>query len=530
MFKKILLFLACGLFASSTKASSSPKAWQREALKQLRFIKKTLNENHPGVFDEESGEFNEWMNKAEKLIHSKVDLVSDEKSLQQFLIWYTKGFKDNHLSISFDPELAQREKLEWPGFLLNYDPSSGTFREGRNTSDTMDQWAVTEIDGIPIKKWIDTNRIPYHRGALEGLESGYVKTAPWALTTYNLPPATKKPAKVLETYCGPLRIFRQREISLCWESISYQDLFKKVVKLRNFPQTQLSSITLHHEPNRDLTKDDSLGNSKKNLNYVYVRIPTFNADTPEIKASLEEVAQRIKNTPFKNTQFQNYKDFKNPADYKNIVFDLRGNTGGNSYFGWEILKNLYGSGYFRQYAWGNSEDFVHWRASKDNIHFLANNPFMTTEQKEAFSGTLNNLKQALKSKQNFYRENTKPFMMRMLIPSRCNPTIYVIIDAQCASASLDFIDLVKSLSKKPVILMGHPTSADSFYMDCRAVDLPTNLLTTTKMQLHFPMKVLSGRKRKSNEPYAPNIYFETESLNNDEKLHSLIKYYLDKNK
>ncbi len=77
--------------------------------------------------------------------------------------------------------------------------------------------------------------------------------------------------------------------------------------------------------------------------------------------------------------------------------------------------------------------------------------------------------------------------------------IVVIIDAFCMSATLDFIDTLKSIDQN-IILLGESTDADSVYMEIRIADLPSG-----KGQFQFPIKMYRNRLRGHNVPYVPDM-------------------------
>ncbi|MCI0618071.1 S41 family peptidase, partial [bacterium] len=74
--------------------------------------------------------------------------------------------------------------------------------------------------------------------------------------------------------------------------------------------------------------------------------------------------------------------------------------------------------------------------------------------------------------------------------------IYFLTDGECASACLDFADLMRRLPK--VVHVGLPTSADAIYIDNTYTMLPSGLAG-----LGYSMKVFRNRVRKNNEWYEP---------------------------
>ncbi len=97
----------------------------------------------------------------------------------------------------------------------------------------------------------------------------------------------------------------------------------------------------------------------------------------------------------------------------------------------------------------------------------------------------------------------------------------VITDNYCGSACLGFLDELFALDL--VIQIGLATGADTDYMECRDVQLPSSLGT-----LHFPIKVYRNRARKPNEPYVP--HYRVDDIYNDDILEEVIqKIYINEN-
>lgn len=80
-------------------------------------------------------------------------------------------------------------------------------------------------------------------------------------------------------------------------------------------------------------------------------------------------------------------------------------------------------------------------------------------------------------------------------PSLTSARVVLLTDADCASACLDFADILLPLG---AIHAGQPTFADTVYMDIRTVELPSKL-----GRLSIPQKVYRNRPRGHNQAYFP---------------------------
>ncbi len=207
-----------------------------------------------------------------------------------------------------------------------------------------------------------------------------------------------------------------------------------------------------------------------------------------------------------------------------IVFDLRGNKGGNSEYGLQIVQALFGKEYVdRQICLHNQKVYVDWRVSKGNVEHIR-----TLLKRYPNSTWLQNVEhgliKSLKRNDIFYREyssdlcafdkNTQP---KDIIKQK----IIVIIDAANVSAALDFIDQIKMIAKN-IVLIGQTTRADRLYMEVRVLRLPSD-----QGDFCFPIKVYHNRARLDNQPYFPDIEFN--QLDNTAALHEFILEKITKN-
>lgn len=226
----------------------------------------------------------------------------------------------------------------------------------------------------------------------------------------------------------------------------------------------------------------------------WIHIPTFCPSSPEQKEVFREIIQTLPS-----------------LRKRTIVFDLRGNRGGNCLLGTELIKSLYGHEYtekclFELYC----QSFNEWRLSIGNLKHMEEWMIPTTMmhlgEDHFASRKLNELYQ--KMKKAFQQGESSYFEMVSeeipFFPSTMNPvkeTIFVIMDKNCYSASLMFIDELRGMQSH-VILIGETTGADSMYMELRRVSLPSEM-----GEMGFPIRVYVGPFRGHNVPYKPDIQY-----------------------
>ncbi len=249
----------------------------------------------------------------------------------------------------------------------------------------------------------------------------------------------------------------------------------------------------------------------QNDQYLWIKIPSFQFDEKdliEFDHFLESFSQLVENK-------------------KLLIFDLRGNGGGNSLNGRRILSALFGTNYVEgKIGSAKTKMYVDWRASQGNFNYLKElysnlkELYSTTGIEEDFLKFINGMEQSLQRGEHYYRQfNDYPIKKGSpeTLSSNCNIKIVVIIDSKVFSAALDFIDDLK-IAHSNVILIGQTTGKDRLYMDVRSVALPSG-----RGYFIFPMKVYRNRLRKDNEPYVPDIKLPT---SDDSALKSFVKQRL----
>jgi hypothetical protein len=234
-----------------------------------------------------------------------------------------------------------------------------------------------------------------------------------------------------------------------------------------------------------ITKSFSISRLSKNV--TWINLPTFDLNINQ-EQNFKEL---IKNISTLQTE-------------KYIIFDLRGNQGGNSDYGSQIINTLFGKNYADQKrTLHNQNVYVDWRASQGNLNHIS-----SLLARHPSNHWLQNIKHGLQKSlaQNniFYKEySSEVYEAKENIISRPEFSfqIIVIIESVNVSAALDFIDELKMMIPN-VILIGQETRADRLYMEVRSIPLRSG-----SGNFFFPIKVYRNRPRLDNESYVPNIEF-----------------------
>lgn len=219
---------------------------------------------------------------------------------------------------------------------------------------------------------------------------------------------------------------------------------------------------------------------------AWITLPTFQLN----KKQKTEFNTLIKNIPQLRSK-------------KYLIIDLRGNRGGNSDYGSELINALFGkkySDYRRSHIYQKTS--VDWRASNENlkhiqnlIHQYPNSSWLKTVE--------TGIKNSIDLNKKYYREsfsdqiqpkNTNPNPLKKFLGS-----IIIIIDQHNGSSALTFLDEIKMVTPH-ITLIGKTTLADRLYSELRVVRLPSDSGTFA-----FPIKVYRNSLRADNEPYEPDI-------------------------
>jgi hypothetical protein len=193
------------------------------------------------------------------------------------------------------------------------------------------------------------------------------------------------------------------------------------------------------------------------------------------------------------------------------VFDLRGNGGGNSSWGEELLKALFGEEYVNQQLSESRRNvYAEWRISEGNLEHVKGLISIVKEQFgenhpaiQWVENTYKGMQNAFSRGENYYSEppDVDRFVVSSNAASSFSGHVVAIIDKGCGSACLDFIDGLKAMNID-VTFIGETTGADSVYIELGKVALPSG-----KGTLGFPIKVYRNRLRGHNVPHEPDIQY-----------------------
>jgi len=458
--------------------------WQKIYEKDLEAVCKTLQEDHPGFYDAENPEFKTWLVDGYQQALALSDKVDGFENYLYGLYFFVNGFKDNHLRIEAD---TSQLPSEWPGFSIGYQPGFRTGHEWATYSTVEEQdeafvVTVSERESVPVGAQLISCDGINPRAWLEKYICPFVDSR-------NLDASWTQAARYLTWWRGSSFVAKPKVYGFSYKGKEWQEK----------PEWHNISVTEYHAQ-VDRKNAPTVASIKKvGPSCVWVALPSFYPQSDAEREALENVIDAI-------------------AAYKNfdiIIFDLRGNKGGNSFYGTRILRNVFGADCC-QHSFNRmrKEQYVEWRASKGNITHLQELIEKLKQQPQQHELVVNlselvkKLEKSLQSDQAFYRTESNSNSSTNESGKRCKgPRVALITDSYCASACLDFIDELYAVT--PAFQIGLPTNADTMYLECRDVKLPSSLAT-----LHLPIKVFRNRQRRSNDPWIPDEYI-FDVYNND---------------
>lgn len=466
------LLLSAFLLAAPSRGAGP---WGELLRADAKALHDAVLENHPGAVDPRNPGFEDWLEEGYRQALDRAGRCDSWEGYRFALLAYASGFHDGHLGVRFD---LRRNDVAWPGFLAGW--SDGAIRV--RSLATEAGWKelppagseIVSCGGTPALEIVRRDVMPFEARA--DLEAEWRRLAPYALLDRGNPWRSPRPRSCVFRLPAP---GGTKELALDWRKADLDALWPRLLEARS-ATTQPFAV-------RDFGPRG-----------VWIAIPTFDAgdDGGAAEAKLADLVARAEGWRGRDP----------------IVFDVRGNGGGNSQWGQDILTRLYGRELFdARLAPEQGKTYVEWRVSPGNLAHLEELLPEIEAQFGAGSETAvwgrrirDGLRRALAAGQALYRDDAPPSPA----PARAegepkSPVagrVVLLTDGACGSACLDFCDSVRLLPG--TLHVGRQTFADTDYMELREVPLPSGAA-----HLGLPIKVYRDRPRGNNEPYTPQVPF-----------------------
>jgi len=457
---------ALAVLCLAAPTNADDPTWAALARNDLRGIRDLLRDNHPGPVDPENSRYREWLEDGLTRAIGRSETARSYSDYVRALRFYTNGFRDGHIGIGLE---VSPEEVDWPGFVVGAsadgDPEvvQAEADSGVRTGDR-----ITGCDGRSIDDLMKDRVDPYFWNAAIPHERGQHLHHLFELN----------PSDSLGRLASCR--FSSGDVALKWRRASRED-YARTLEGAGGPRSR--------EPR--LHRVDGVW---------FVSTPTFayssDAAVRQIRALLADLGARAPEL--------------RPS---RVVFDVRKNRGGNSAWGREIARVFWGSEWVSRVESG-FDDTMDWRASDANIRFMAS--LVDRDSRAGLSEAAGHSGRALEAMtaarsqgRDLARVEDRPRPIEG--PPPPNPVsgrAFLLTDHECASACLDFADLIRRLPG--VTHVGLPTSADAIYIDNTYA-----LLRTGLAGLGYSMKVHRNRVRRNNEWYEPVVRWPGGSMTDD---------------
>lgn len=475
----LVLLFACSALAenpaASPAATPSPD-WQAIAKTDLDATHQLILDAHPGIIDDQNPDFRTWAEAGYREALALLPEVTTYDATLAVVRYYTTGFRDGHLVFS---DNARRS-----GMLVT------------------NGWMPTLVDGQYIvaanaKGWPVV--LPPTGAILNDCDGRTPRDIIAADVTpfsdrRDFPPIHRLAATLLA-----IQILESRRLRNCHFHTPDGREFRLPVEYR---QVQFDTLVAMYAA---IPKPPTWGNSYDLKDGVlWIHAGNFSLNPADL-AALDTMLDRLRKL----------------RGVSAIVFDSRGNGGGDSSVGGRIFDAATGGLQFDQRGIDKlPREYAQWRVSPQSISVFQDR----VKNSERLYGPkspraretrqfLAQLEDAEKTGKAWVDQEAGHLVTRAEMArrhghlQRFKGQVILVTDDRCASACLDFADLVRGVPGS--VHIGEITSADTVYIDAGLFPVPSG------NRLILPLKVWRNRERGNNEPLHPDIPL-TVDLNDDD--------------
>ncbi|QBE66726.1 S41 family peptidase [Pseudoduganella lutea] len=451
----------------------TPEQWQAVALADLDAVHAAIIAAHPGYIDTANPGVRLWTEQGYREARALIPRVINYDTMMSAVRYYVTGFQDGHLAYSDNAR-------------------SGGFHE------MVNGWRVDEHGGAVVV----TAVMPKWDGPLPTLGATLLECD------------GRTPSAIVANDQAPY--FDRRDLPAVRNSL-FPELsslrlagleLKRCTFVRPDGEQMVVEAKYRRMPTMDVWKGlrsvHTYSPDRRNRydfrdNVLWIRVPDF-MPGPDAAKDLDIMSREIAAL----------------RDVRSIVFDTRGNAGGDSAVGQQILDAVTGglefdtSGLERQL-----QVYAQWRVSDISISGINGYVDMMSERYGSADPRTQETKQLLARLRDARRAGNPwvdsagvPRLTRAEVASRhgrlrrFNGTVAVITDGNCASACLDFVDQVRLIPGS--VQLGHATASDTAYLERASVPLPSG------NQLFIPIKVWRNRVRGDGETLVPDIELDVD--------------------
>jgi hypothetical protein len=433
--------------------------WSALARSDIEAMHAATMAHHPGAIDTENPEFLTNSRSALTRGLSFAGSVETQAGYAYALRAYAAAYRDGHFGVS--PETGDAPHY-WPGFIATRRGDAWWVASKTSDTQSLNGMRITRCDGRSPDDWM--REVIFGFGGNPDLTSDWSRRAARTFLERANPFVSRPQSCVFQSQDESI------EMSLEWRETAYDDW---------------SQLVAETQPRAEF------GIRPFGENSYWIGIPTFGPRGDDLQSMQDMIAA-----------LREQAETMQQADV--IVVDVRGNNGGASSWGRDIVDAIWGEAY-AHYTRPPSSIGVDYRISDDNItHAQVIIDQATAEDRMRvaahFEVVLSGMLAARDRGEGFFEQRWDPPEEPVEASNPVQARVFFLTDGACGSACLDFADKMLALDR--VLHIGAETYADSAYMENRPVALPSGFA-----RMGLPIKVYRGRARVSGQTYVPDILY-----------------------
>jgi len=458
--------------AGTSPPPPTPAQWPARTREMLDRVRALLEDVHPGPIRDDDPEFRRWLvdgHVQARALAAKVRTPAQQTGVLQY---YVTGFRDGHLRLGG----PFNDRPRWAGWFAAYE--GGRFVVAHAEPDWPRELppvgaTILACDGRAPLALLAADVAPWVDRRVEQAWSRE-RLAPQLTIDMGEIAGRRMPSRCTFAMPGG----KARSLSLHYRDIDRGTLNARFRGVRGGPDRAVFSL-------------EDLGDGR-----WWVRVPTFDVGADGLRR-IDDIAARLEAL----------------RDAKLVVFDVRGNPGGNSALGERLFDALTGGlEASREQMAQVPQARALWRVSPRTIADLEQGLRIDRANRGpghpsiAFKEDVAARMRAALAQGEPWVEQPggaalTPALVRELgiKPRHFGGRIVILTDEACFSACLDFVDSLRLVPG--AVHAGRATGADTRYMDVGDYRIGQEVV------VQVPRKVWLGRPRGNNEPHVPSRVF-----------------------
>lgn len=455
---------------------ATPQAWRAAAETDLEALRMYIREDTPVAVDTENPRMQRWFERGYREARRRMRRVTDQSSYFYALAAYTNGFQDPHLNLQPVTPIAT---ARWPGFITMARGDDTVVASNYGAEDPAPENGarLVSCDGKSPARLRERTVFPF---TLNPQIARDRRTAHTRLFLDRGNIFAPSPRSCVFEFEGARSTF-----ALTWRDIPGDDFWTRYNLATTGPGA-------------------SFGVSTPEEGVTWIGVPSFGNDAGEqLRALVNDVAANAASI----------------RAGRAVIIDTRGNGGGNSEWGVELARAVWGDDVISAIPESNPGGATDWRVSQRNLDYINGfAPELIAQFGENSEVAMwaraiqTGFSETLARGEPIWRQRDPGELgpvpqgggytqRRPQGPSPIPARVYILSNGSCASACLDFADVVMHIPGTQLI--GMDTSGDGLLMEIRDQVLPSGLA-----RVNLPLKIYRGRARGALEAYDADIAYD----------------------